>query len=131
MRCLLIDDSPRYLRAARALLEREGIAVVGVARTGEEALAQVAELQPDVTLIDINLGDESGIDLARRLNEAGQSAGPGEEGGIILISSHSVDDFAELVEASPVLGFLDKSALGAGAIESLLHGGQPAGGARA
>jgi CheY-like chemotaxis protein len=56
LRCLIVDDSPRFLAAARGLLERQGIAVVGVASSGAEALRRVAELRPDVTLLDIDLG---------------------------------------------------------------------------
>ncbi|MFD2081867.1 Response regulator receiver domain-containing protein [Actinopolymorpha cephalotaxi] len=117
MRCLLIDDSPRYLRAARALLEREGVAVVGMAQTGEEALARVAELRPDVTLVDINLSGESGFDLARRLTSGQHHDGRPQ---VILISSHSADDFEDLIESSPAAGFLDKSNLSAAAIASLV-----------
>lgn len=117
MRCLLIDDSPRYLRAARALLEREGVAVVGMAQTGEEALARVAELRPDVTLVDINLRGESGFDLARRLTSREHHDGRSQ---VILISSHSADDFEDLIESSPAAGFLDKSNLSAAAIASLV-----------
>ncbi|MGW0230289.1 response regulator [Actinopolymorpha singaporensis] len=117
MRCLLIDDSPRYLRAARALLEREGVAVVGMVQTGEEALARVADFRPDVTLVDINLRGESGFDLARRLTSAEHSGGRSQ---VILLSSHSADDFEDLIESSPAAGFLDKSNLSAAAIASLV-----------
>jgi CheY-like chemotaxis protein len=65
LRCLIIDDSLRFLDAARALLERQGIAVVGVASNSAEALQRVEELRPDVTLLDIDLGGESGLELAR------------------------------------------------------------------
>jgi two-component system nitrate/nitrite response regulator NarL len=68
LRCLIVDDSPRFLHAARGLLERQGIRVVGVASTGAEALQQATQLRPDITLLDINLGGESGFDLALRLS---------------------------------------------------------------
>jgi CheY-like chemotaxis protein len=73
MRCLIVDDSPRFLDAARGLLERQGITVVGVASNSAEALERTEELQPDVTLLDIDLGGESGLELARRLHH---QAGP-------------------------------------------------------
>jgi CheY-like chemotaxis protein len=69
LRCLIIDDSPRFLEAARGLLERQGVTVVGVASTSAEALQRVQELRPDVTLLDIDLGGESGLELARRLHD--------------------------------------------------------------
>jgi DNA-binding NarL/FixJ family response regulator len=117
LRCVIVDDSPHFLAAARDLLEREGIAVVGVASTGTEAVRLVQALEPDVALVDIDLGAESGLDLARRL--AGVSARPASR--VILISTHARADFEELIEASPVAGFVSKSALSAEAILAVLR----------
>jgi DNA-binding NarL/FixJ family response regulator len=114
LRCLIVDDSARFLDAARALLERQGITVVGVASSSAEALQRAEELRPDVTLLDIDLGGESGLELARRLH--GQ-AGPTP---VILISTHAEQDYAELIAASPAIGFLPKTALSAAAIRDLL-----------
>ena len=69
VRCLIVDDNPAFLRAAATLLEREGLRVVGVATAGAEALWLARELRPDVALVDITLGPESGFDLTRRLVE--------------------------------------------------------------
>jgi CheY-like chemotaxis protein len=120
LRCLIVDDSPRFLDAARGLLERQGITVVGVASTSAEALQRAQELRPEVTLLDIDLGGESGLELARRLH---REAGPAPP-KVILISTHAEQDFAELIAASPAVGFLPKSDLSAGAIRDLLasHG---------
>ena len=117
---LIVDDNPRFLDAARKLLELEGIVVIGVASSTAEALDRVEELRPDVTLLDIELGSESGFDLARRLDEQANTA------PMILISTHAEADYADLIEASPVLGFLSKSALSGSAIRDLLRGKQPA-----
>jgi DNA-binding NarL/FixJ family response regulator len=115
-RCVIVDDSPGFLRSARVLLEREGVAVVGVASTGAEAVRQAEELRPDVLLLDIDLGEESGFDLARRLQtEVGLSPRK-----VILISTHGEDDFADLIAASPVAGFLAKAELSVGAIRDVL-----------
>jgi CheY-like chemotaxis protein len=116
LRCLIVDDSPRFLAAARGLLEREGIAIVGVASTSAEALQRVEELRPDVALLDIDLGGESGFELAERL----QRAADGARSRIILISTHAEQDFSDLIAASPAVGFLSKSALSAAAIRDLL-----------
>jgi two-component system, NarL family, nitrate/nitrite response regulator NarL len=116
LRCLLVDDSSGFLQVARALLERQGIDVVGAASTGDEALRLVGELQPDVALVDIDLGPESGFDLARRL------ARETSLHRVILISTHSEDDFADLIAESPAIGFLSKSQLSATAIHELLGG---------
>ena len=118
LRCLIVDDSPRFLDAARGLLERQGITIVGVASTSAEALQQVEELRPDVTLVDIDLGGESGFGLVRRLQrDAGVASSP-----LILISTHAEQDYADLIAASPAVGFLSKSALSASAIRALLGG---------
>ena len=118
MRCLIVDDSPRFLDAARGLLERQGVNVVGVASTSAEALKRTTELRPDVTLVDIDLGGESGLELARRLyGQAGPATPP-----VILISTHAEQDYAELIAASPAVGFLPKTTLSAAAIRDLLAG---------
>jgi DNA-binding NarL/FixJ family response regulator len=116
LRCLIVDDSPRFLEAARGHLQREGIAVVGVASTIGQALEQAERLRPHVTLVDIDLGGESGFELARRLQQAPGSAAS----RVILISTHPEDDFADLIAASPVVGFLSKADLSASAIHDLL-----------
>jgi CheY-like chemotaxis protein len=118
LRCLIVDDSQRFLAAARGLLERQGITVVGVASTGAEALRRVEELRPDVMLVDIDLGGESGFEVARRLNRDASLAPP----PMILISTHAEQDYADLIAASPAVGFVPKSVLSATAIRKLLHG---------
>jgi DNA-binding NarL/FixJ family response regulator len=115
LRCLLVDDSPRFLGAAHDHLEREGIVVVGVATTIAQALDQAERLRPDVALVDIDLAGESGFELARLLRQPGGPA-------VILISTHSEEDFADLIAASPAVGFLSKNALSAAAIRDLLAG---------
>jgi CheY-like chemotaxis protein len=118
LRCLLVDDSPHFLDAARGLLERQGVTVVGVASNSTDALRRAEELRPDVTLLDIDLGGESGLELARRLHrQDGQVPRP-----VILISTHAEQDYAELIAASPAVGFLPKTALSGDAIRELLAG---------
>jgi DNA-binding NarL/FixJ family response regulator len=118
IRCLIVDDSSSFLEAAQALLEREGLSVAGVASSGAEALSRAAELRPDVVLVDISLGEESGFELARRL------VANAEDGGstVILISTHTEADFADLIAASPAIGFLPKSELSADAIRRMING---------
>jgi CheY-like chemotaxis protein len=116
LRCLIVDDNPGFLQAARALLEQEGIRVVGVASTGAEAVRQACDLKPDVTLLDIDLGAESGFDVARQLAD-GPCTHPGY---LILVSAYAEDEFLELIEASPAIGFVRKPALSARVIETLL-----------
>ncbi len=117
MRCLIVDDSAAFVDAARGLLERQGIAVVGVASTGAEALRCFEELRPDVTLVDLDLGGESGFEVAEQLDRAGSPA----PSPVILISTHAAQDFAELIETSPAVGFVSKSALSGGSIRDLVR----------
>jgi two-component system nitrate/nitrite response regulator NarL len=113
LRCLLVDDSTHFLEAASQLLEREGIAVVGVASTIAEALASVHELEPDVTIVDVHLKGESGFDLAWRLAAESPTA-------TILTSTHAESELAELIAVTPVLGFIAKTDLSGEAIRDFL-----------
>ena len=81
------------------------MAVVGIATTSPEALRLEDELRPDVALIDIRLGDESGFDLARRLSCT-----------VILISTHARSEYADEIAASPAVGFIPKVELSASAV---------------
>jgi DNA-binding NarL/FixJ family response regulator len=117
LRCLIVDDSPEFSHAARALLEQQGIEVVGVATSAQEAVRRAEEARPDVTLVDIDLNGDSGFAVVRTLKADGDSAG----GQLIMISSHAEEEFAELIEASPAVGFVAKSDLSAEAIRALLR----------
>jgi DNA-binding NarL/FixJ family response regulator len=113
---MIVDDSRGFLEAARTLLEREGLTVAGVASRSVDALRQAETLRPDVVLVDVSLGDESGFELARRL-----AAGHGHR-AVILISTRSEDDLADAIAQTPVAGFLAKSELSADAIRGFLDG---------
>jgi CheY-like chemotaxis protein len=115
VRVLIVDDNPTFLRAARGVLEREGITVVGVASTGAEALRFADEHDPDVVLVDVDLGDESGFDVARRLSPV-----TGRRRPVVLISAYPEQDLEGLVDASSAIGFVSKSRLSANAIVELL-----------
>jgi DNA-binding NarL/FixJ family response regulator len=118
MRCLIVDDSAGFVDAARGLLECEGLSVVGVASTSGEALRLFETLRPDVTLVDINLGGESGFELAEQLHRVeGLTPSP-----VVLISTHAAQDFADMIETSPAVGFLSKSSLTGAAIRDLVDG---------
>lgn len=117
MRVLVVDDSPGFLDTATRVLRDEGMSVVGTAATSAQALSRTLEMGPDVALVDIDLGSESGLELSRQLASVTDS----RRTRIILISTHSAEDFADLIAASPVLGFLPKSRLCARAIEELLE----------
>jgi DNA-binding NarL/FixJ family response regulator len=120
LRCLIIDDNPHFAQAARSLLEHEGLTVVGTASTGSEAIDLVREFQPDVVILDIDLGAESGFDVAEQLRtgDAHTSLASGPE--IVLVSAHDEEDFADMISESVAVGFVAKSDLSARAIRNLL-----------
>ena len=89
--------------------------VAGVASDSAEALRQARALRPDVILVDIGLGDESGFDLARLLAQDG-----GGGAAVILISTGVEADYGELIDESLAAGFLAKSTLSAGGISRIL-----------
>lgn len=117
IRCLIVDDSPRFAQTAREVLQEEGIDVLAVATGGEEAIRIAREQRPDLALVDIDLGAENGLAVAQRLHAA--EHGPLAR-AVILISTHAEQEFAELIAASPAVGFLAKADLSAEAIEALL-----------
>jgi len=120
---LIADDNWLFLEAARDCLEREGLRVVGVATTSAEALRRAEEFRPEVVLVDVMLGGESGFELARRLAAQHPDGGP----AVILISTYSAADFAGPVAESPAAGFLPKRELSADAIRRIVGGRGPGG----
>ena len=114
---LIVDDSQSFLDAAHNLLERQGLHVVGLVSTSAEAMRRSAELHPDVVLIDIMLAGESGFELARQLSARDKGAT-----ALILISTHSQAEFADLIAESPAAGFVPKAELSADAIRRIVDG---------
>ena len=116
LRCLIVDDQPSFCDAARELLEDQGLTVVGCATSSAEALRIAQELRPDVALVDLDLGPDSGFDLARRLAHEVE----GDPPRVILVSTHDEREFATLIESSPAVGFVAKTQLSAARIRQLV-----------
>jgi DNA-binding NarL/FixJ family response regulator len=114
LRCLIVDDNALFLEGSADLLRREGLDVVGVASNSAQAIQLVSELRPDVTLVDIDLGDEDGFELTRQLSDTSAA-----HSKVILVSTLSEDDLANLIAASPALGFVPKTRLSAQMIRDL------------
>ena len=114
--CLIVDDSPRFGEEARDVLEHQGISVVGIATSGDEATRLANVLRPDLALVDISLSEESGFDVARRLANSSNDRPP----AVILISTYDEREFSGRIEASPTLGFIAKTELSAERIRELL-----------
>jgi DNA-binding NarL/FixJ family response regulator len=112
---LIVDDHPSFRASARALLQAEGFEVVGEAADGAEALRAVEELHPDVVLLDVQLPDIDGFDVAARLTRANSQAP-----AVVLTSSRDGSDFGPLVEYSGARGFVPKAELSAEALAGLL-----------
>ena len=115
VRCVIVDDNSLFLEGAVDLLTREGLDVVGVASDGAEAIRLVTELRPDVMLVDIDLGDEDGFELAQRVHAISPAS------KVILVSTHAEEDLAHLIDQSPALGFIAKTGLSAQAIRDTLE----------
>jgi DNA-binding NarL/FixJ family response regulator len=114
MSVVIVDDHPGFRATARALLEEEGYVVVGEAEDGASALAAVAKLRPGLVLLDVQLPDMNGFDLAPLLQRNGSAP------AVILTSSRDVADFGTLVEESGARGFVPKDELSGAALAALL-----------
>lgn len=121
LRCLIVDDNESFLEIAAASLAGDDLDVLGTATTGAEAMRQVAEQHPDVVLVDINLGEESGFELARELVDRF----PQLASGVVLISTRAEQDFGGLIQASPAAGFVPKTRLSAKAVRELVASRSP------
>jgi CheY-like chemotaxis protein len=116
VRCLIVDDNEDFLRAARELLERDGICVVDVVSTGAQAYRACHDLEPDVALVDLELGAETGFEVARQIAGRGSSPQP----RVILISTYAQDDFEDMIADSPAISFLPKTGISGAAIRTIL-----------
>src|SRR4051812_28262872 len=114
--CLIVDDNDHFRQVASDVLEREGIVITGVASTSAEALRQVDELRPDVTLVDMVLGEESGLDLAQQLAAATFT---GQTTVVLMSASYDEEDVAHMIAADPATAFLSKIDISGRAIREI------------
>jgi DNA-binding NarL/FixJ family response regulator len=113
-RALIVDDNEQFLASATRLLEAGGVTVLGVANAAADAIRLSKELRPEIVLVDIDLGGESGFDVAEAL--AAVESAP----VVVLISTHAEEEMRELVATSPAAGFLAKSELDAASVTAFL-----------
>ena len=111
---LIVDDHAEFRSLVRALLEADGFEVVGEAVDGESALAAAARLRPQLVLLDIQLPDIDGFEVAAQLAGA---AGPP---AIVLTSSRSASSYRRRLAASPASGFISKGELSGEALAALV-----------
>ena len=112
---VIADDSARFRDSARALLEREGMDVLAVASTPDDAVEQVRQRRPDVVVLDLHFGTVSGLEVARLLT-ADRESTP----AVVLVSTVSAEDVEPLLDGSPVRGFVSKIDLSAAAVASIV-----------
>ena len=113
-RVLIVDDHPSFRASARVLLEAEGFDVVGEAADGAQALTEAGRLRPEVVLLDVQLPDIDGFDVAARLT------GADDPPTVILVSSRDGSDFGPLVTRSGARGFVPKAELSGDRVQELL-----------
>ena len=112
---LIVDDHPSFRVTARALLEAEGYEIVGEAEDGEGAIEATHRLQPEIVLLDVQLPDIDGFDVAARLMSNGSSP------AIVLTSSREASEFGALIARSGARGFIAKADLSGAALAALLE----------
>jgi DNA-binding NarL/FixJ family response regulator len=100
----------------RLLLEAEGFVVVGEALNGLDGVAAVAELDPDIVLVDVNLPDIDGFEVAQRVADGGRAP------PVVLTSIRSAADFGDLVEKSGARAFIMKAEISGEALAEILNG---------
>jgi DNA-binding NarL/FixJ family response regulator len=111
---LIVDDHAPFRALARALLQLEGFEVVGEAADALSALDAALRLRPNVVLLDIQLPDLDGFEVARRLAQAG------EPPAIVLVSSRDSSAYRRRLAESPARGFISKSDLSGAAVAALV-----------
>jgi DNA-binding NarL/FixJ family response regulator len=112
---LIVDDHPSFRATARALLESDGFVVVGEAQDGREALALVEELGPEIVLLDVQLPDLSGFEVAEQLRQRN-----GMAPSVVLVSSRDAADYGGLIAACGARGFVPKGELTGAAVRTLV-----------
>jgi DNA-binding NarL/FixJ family response regulator len=114
-RILIVDDHAGFRRSARTLLEAEGYTVVGEAENGASAIELARELRPDGVLLDVQLPDMDGFEVA------GQLCANGHCPNVVLTSSRDASEFGGLVESCGARGFIPKAELSGGRLAALLE----------
>ena len=111
---LIVDDHQFFRSAARLLLEGEGFEVVGEAEDGASAVAAAEAVRPDVVLLDVQLPDSTGFDVARELLDRRLTQ------QIVLTSSREAADYGDQIRSSGAVGFIPKGELSGARFKTLV-----------
>lgn len=114
-RVLIVDDHAPFRALARMVLVADGFDVVGEAGDGPDALVAAHDLHPDVVLLDVQLPDRTGFDVASQLT------GNGAKVNVVLVSSRDGSDYGPLVAESGASGFVPKAELSGARIAALMR----------
>jgi DNA-binding NarL/FixJ family response regulator len=117
LRALLVDDNQSFLVSVARLLRSQGVDVVGSATTlaaTREALNALADALPDVILVDVDLGQESGFEVVREVARSWPTI------AAVLVSTHAEEELGDLIQESSAAGFLPKAGISARALRSIL-----------
>ena len=112
---LIVDDNEGFRQVARALLEADGIEVVGEASDGESAITEAQKLQPQLVLLDVQLPGIDGFEAAARLGEASDPP------AVVLTSSQDASSYRRRLMHSPARAFIPKGELSGNALTALLE----------
>jgi DNA-binding NarL/FixJ family response regulator len=111
---LIVDDHAGFRSQARRLLTAAGFEVIGEAKNGASAVESARRLRPGVVLLDVQLPDFDGFEVARRLANSGVDA------ATVLISTRDSNAYRRRLAASPALGFISKSELSGASLAELV-----------
>lgn len=111
---MIVDDHDGFRSFARALLKAEGFEVVGEAADGASALEAAAELAPDLVLLDVQLPDGDGFDIANRLAKADDAP------AVVLVSTRDAASYRRRLATTTARGFLSKGELSGPALLALV-----------
>lgn len=111
---VIVDDNVEFCDASSALLREDGFDVVACAYTGSAGIEAAVRLRPDVVLLDVQLPDIDGLEVARVL------AALDESPAVVLVSSRDASSYGASLAAAPVRGFIDKVALDGAALAALM-----------
>ncbi|HUY22093.1 MAG TPA: response regulator transcription factor [Acidimicrobiales bacterium] len=118
---LIVDDQMPFRLAARSVVgATRGFTVVGEAKSGEEAVDKVAELAPQLVLMDINMDGISGIEATRRITTAHP------EVRVVLLSTYDADDLPADARTCGAVAYVHKEQFGPDVLTSAWADGESA-----